>query len=502
MVATTLPPLLAPRTALDGLDEDIERAMADWRVPGLAIAIVRGDEPVYLRGFGVRTPGGEPVDEHTLFGIASITKSFTAAAVGMLVEEGRLTWDEPIARHLPGFALHDPVSTARATLRDALAHRCGLPEFGGDHLSYGSTLERPEVVRRLRHLRPASELRARFGYTNVMYVVAGEAIAHATGAPWERFVAERVMAPLGMRRSTPHRGRPDDANVAMPHAHVDGAVREIPWHGWSDGPAGGITASAAELVPWIRLHLTTGWAGGAASRARPLVGSGVLHEMQAPQTVVRRDWGMEDLFPSTVLLAYGLGWMLHDYRGQRVIEHSGEIDGMRAQLGLLPALGLGVVVLSNLDEGMLTRELMLRVFDRFLGAPADWHAHFLHVARWRPPDDIEMGGGTEAAFTGEHPTTGPMPRPLAEYTGAYDDPFSGTARVVDEDGTLVLVYNPRFTGALEHVSGDAFVVRWRDPYLRSQGRSRLRFTIGRDGRVHGMHVRLLWNRAGFRRSGA
>jgi CubicO group peptidase (beta-lactamase class C family) len=317
---------------LPGLDAYVEAAMRDWQVPGLALAIVRNDSVIYARGYGTtEAGGGSPVDEHTLFAIASTTKAMTAAALGMLVDEGRVAWDDPVTRHLPSFQLGDPWVSRGLTVRDLLTHRAGLAR--SDQLWIAAPFDRAEILRRARHLPTAAGFRSEYGYNNIMYIAAGEVVGAAAGTTWDDFLDERLFGPLGMTRSTSRAATVATRdNVASSHVMVDGRVVPVPRRNYDNiGGAGGVFSSAWDMAQWIRLHL-----GGGAYDGRRLIEAGTVREMHTPHTVIRGDTVSERLFPDTHFRAYGLGWMLQDYRGRKMVYHSGSINWTRTQVGMIP----------------------------------------------------------------------------------------------------------------------------------------------------------------------
>ena len=238
---------------LEGLDAAVEQALQDWQMPGLALAIVKDDAVVLSKGYGVRELGQSvPVDERTVFAIGSVTKAFTAAALGMLVDEGKIGWDDPVTAHLPDFQLYDPYVTREITLRDLLTHRSGLPR--GDLIWIGSDFDRAEILRRVRYLPPRWSFRSHYGYQNILYLAAGQVVAAATGRSWDAFIRERIFAPLGMiDSSTSVTALADAGNVAAPHADVDGQIGPVPYRNIDCiAPAGAINANVVEMTQWIR----------------------------------------------------------------------------------------------------------------------------------------------------------------------------------------------------------------------------------------------------------
>jgi CubicO group peptidase (beta-lactamase class C family) len=366
------------------LDAYVEAAMRDWGVPGLALAVVRGDELLHARGYGVRSlETREPVTTGTLFGLLSPTKTFTAAALGMLVDEGRLSWDDRVVDHVPSFRTHDAERTREIRIRDILSHRTGYPL--AHRLWHGTEHDSAELMRRMDRVRPVAPMRQEFHYSNLMYLVAGEVIEAVSGMSWGDFVEERIFAPLGMERSTTSvRALAGRENVASPHARRVigrfGAVRPIPYLDVDNvAPAGMIHTSAEEAAAWLRLL-----ASGGSFEGRRLISAGSLGEMGRPHVPVAGDdaatggdraWAPLCGYMGSV--SYGLGWFRMEYRGRPLLLHGGGINGQRSAVGLLPEEGAGVVILSNLQDTEIALALLYRVMDMFLEVePRDWSAAY------------------------------------------------------------------------------------------------------------------------------
>ncbi|MGD2135536.1 MAG: serine hydrolase [Gemmatimonadales bacterium] len=472
------PAQVTAQNPLAGLDGYVQDVMRDWEAPGVAVAVVKNDRVVYARGFGVRRVGGsDPVDEHTVFAIASTSKAFTAAALGMLVDAGRLQWDDRVTDHLVGFQLHDPWVTRELTVRDLLSHRSGLPR--GDRLWYLSPFERDEVLRRVRALEPARSFRAAYGYQNIMFTAAGEVVAAVTDTSWGDFVAARIFAPLGMRSSTTTTdGIEQRPNVATPHGKINGHVTPIPWRDWDNlGGAGAINSSVADLAQWMRLQLGEGTYDG-----RRIVSDSVIAEMHTPQTIVPRSDDERELFPESHFAAYGLGWRLMDYRGRMVVRHGGALDGMRTHVLLVPEEGLGVVAVTNVNESSVPQAIVWYVVDRYLDAPAkDWNALFLAEAEeGRARRDSARAHVEAERLAGTSPT-----HALEAFAGTYEHELHGTATVTLEDGALRIAVGPAFQGDMEHWHLNTFRITWRDPYL---GRDFAGFELDRMGRIVAVDV--------------
>ena len=352
----------ASSASLASLDAFIETAMKDWSVPGLGLAVVRDGEVVLARGYGVRAKGKtDAVDADTLFAIGSSSKAFTAACIGLLVDQKKVGWDDPVTKHLPGFELHDAYATRDLTVRDLLTHRSGLAR--ADQLWYGSGFDRAAILERFRHVEPSWGFRARFGYQNIMFLAAGELYAAVAGESWDDCIAKRFFAPLGMARSTTSVDPlPGIENVATPHEEVEGEVVAVPWHDLDNvAPAGSINSSAREMAAWVLLQLGQ----GPKILAEPTVA-----EMHTPQMVIRKEGSWANYFPASTLITYGLGWFVNDYRGEIVVEHGGSIDGMRALVSMIPEKKMGLVVLTNRGGQLLPEVVRYRVYDTLLESAA------------------------------------------------------------------------------------------------------------------------------------
>jgi CubicO group peptidase (beta-lactamase class C family) len=259
LVAVIAQVALAQNGSLNGFDDYVNKALKEWEVPGVAIAIVKGDQVVLAKGYGVRKLGeAAPVDERTLFAIGSSSKAFTAAAVAMLVDEGKVKWDDPVTKYLPGFQMYDPYITRELTVRDLLTHRSGLQR--GDFLWYGTGLDRDEILRHARLLKPTWSLRSTFGYQNIMFLAAGQLVAKVSGKSWDEFIQQRIFAPLAMNSSsTSINALKTAADVATPHAKVDAKVQVIPWRNIDNiAPAGSINSNVVDMAQWVRLQLNQG----------------------------------------------------------------------------------------------------------------------------------------------------------------------------------------------------------------------------------------------------
>ena len=436
-------------------DAYVTRAVREWRIPGLAVAIVKDDSIVFAKGYGVRELGKpERVDAGTRFAIGSTTKAMTAVALAMLVDEGKVRWDDPVIRHLPGFRVDDPYITRELTVRDLLTHRGGLGN--ADQLWSSTDYTTEEIIRRVATIAPAYSLRSRFIYQNVMYAVAGEVVAAASGMSWAEFLRRRIFEPLGMNATEATlaavSGKP---NVATPHAEIRDTIRPITNRS-VDGvaAAGSVWSSVGDMAKWSRFILDSARAGG-----RRLLSPASYREILWPQVIAPTD-----MYPTMTVVrphffTYGLGWFLHDYAGQAVAMHTGSIDGMSALIGLLPDRKVGVYVLANLDHAELRHALMYRVFDMYAGNPArDWSAelHKLYGA-------LEAQARAAQRQQEQRRALDTKPSvPLDRYAGTFAHPTYGNAVVTLRDGALHFSFSRGRSGPLSHWQYDTFQARWAD----------------------------------------
>jgi CubicO group peptidase (beta-lactamase class C family) len=466
-------PLPVDAAAIDTLAKDALRA---WQVPGLAIGIVRDDQVIYLKGFGLRELGKpEPVTPDTLFPIASCTKAFTTTAMAMLADEGKMAWDDPVRKHVPYFHLSDPIADAAVTLRDLVSHRTGVG--GNDLLWYRAPWDRRETIRRLALVKQHAPFRSTYMYQTTMFTVAGCAVEAAAGVPWDQFIQKRIFDPLRMKRAnfTTAAAR-KDSDHASPHGKdALGNVAVVPWYEVAaPEPAGSINACARDLCQWLRLNLAQGRFEG-----KQLISAKNLHETQTPQTIIRREGLARDMNPETVQLSYGMGWFIQDYHGHLQVSHAGAIDGFRAQITLLPDDHLGIVLLNNLHFTAMNLALSNQIVDLLLGLPGrDWNGY---IAAQVAKDQAATAAALREREARRRPDLKPS-HELADYAGTYEDPAYGALKVSLEDGGLVWKWN-WLAGSLEHYEADTFTLR--NHFL---GQPLVTFTHGDNGAVTGIKV--------------
>ncbi len=464
----------------------VEQVRRTFEVPGMAVAIVKDGRVVLAKGYGVKKLGASgAVTPRTRFGIASNTKAFTATALGMLVEEGRIEWDAPVVRYLPDFAMYDPWVTREITVRDLLVHRSGLGLGAGDLMWWPtSTLDRKEIVRRIRFIRPATSFRTAYAYDNVLYSVAGELIERVSGQTWEDFMTKRILQRVGMTQSNVSHSDMSGADVATTHARVEGVVRAVaPFLGDNTNPAGGINSTAEDMAKWMIVQLDSGRLGD-GSRLFTGRTTRQLWEMVTPippgpppasMPWLRRNFN-----------GYALGFGIRDYQGYKLLSHTGGLPGYLSLVMMVPDLRLGVAVLTNQESGGAFNSIGLRVVDHYMGAPRrDYPALYraIEAASEREAHEVEA-----KAATGRDSATGPS-LPLARYAGTYSDPWYGDVSVAHEGSRLVMRFShtPSLVGDLVHWQHDTFVVRWRERELRAD--AYVTFALTPDGEVERARMR-------------
>lgn len=461
------------------LDAYVAKAVKDWNVAGFAIAVVHRGQVVFAKGYGLRdVTRREPVDTQTIFAIASTTKAMTAAALAMLVDEGKLRWDDPVIQHLPGFQMADPYATREVTVRDLLTHRAGLPN--ADYLWTAGDNSRDEVVRRVRFIQPSYSLRAGYTYHNVMYTVAGEVVEAVSGMSWDDFVQKRIFEPLGMTRSVPTlEAASTRDNRAEPHWAAGDTLRVIR-NSLADGigPAGSVWSSVADMAKWVRFLLDSGRVNG-----RPLLRAQTWAELFRPQHIMPGGGQGSPIQRLTRphFRTYGLGWFQQDYQGRQVDFHTGSLNGMIAMNGLIREEGLGVYMLGNTDHAEVRHALMFKVFDLWLGlGNRDWSGELLALYKADEARQAAQGARGPQRVEGTRPTL-----ELERYTGTFVDSLYGTVRITMEEGALRLHRSAHQVGVLEHWQYDTFRVRWDDWW---RGRSSITFLVGANGSADRLEV--------------
>lgn len=474
-------PALPPGARPQDIDQLAARILQTFAVPGMAVAIVKDGKVLFAKGYGVRAVGKpEKVDADTLFGIGSNTKAFTVAALSILVDEGKLHWDDKVTDLLPGFRLYDPYVTRELTVRDLLSHRSGLGLGSGDLMLFPpSDFTRAEIIHNLRFLPPASSFRSKYAYDNLLYIVAGDLIPKLTGISWEEFVQTKILDRLGTRCAATLTLAAGNADVAAPHVVIGETLTEVPPDpSTAYDPAGSIQCNANGMAAWANLQLADGhFADGSA-----LFSAARHKEMWTPQTIVPVSDGPGPIL--TRFRNYGLGWFLEDYDGVERVTHTGGLIGMVSYVSLLPEQHVGLIVLTNQQSGGAMSAMMQTLLDAFLQQPPhDW------VAVWQKRTDEQTKKGDAADHEADaaiQAAGGHASLPLDAYLGVYHDLWRGDATVTRRGDKLRLTFSrtKEMQGDLQPMKGNVFAVRWEDHSLKAD--ALVNFRTGMDGAVSGM----------------
>ncbi len=464
---------------LDGLEDFIERGMSDWGIPGMGVSIVKDDEIVYAEGFGVKKLGeNDPVDEHTLFGIASVTKGMVSTAMGILVEEGKLGWNDRVRDHLEWFELSDQWVSDNVTIRDLLSHQVGIGRMTGNRIIFMPHRDPRTIMEHIKHQPFEATFRSRSVYSNVMYMVAGMIIEEASGMSWDLFLEERVLRPTGMTRSNASFTKlQGSSNVAWPHQEIEGRVQTIPRRSFDNvGPAGAVNASAYEAAKWMKLNL--GDAG--EYKGERIIDERIINQVLQPQQAR----SLRDPYRDQ-LTSYALGWGLNHYEGYRTVQHSGAIDGMNTTLVLVPELELGIFITANLFNNFRSA-FVNHVMDIFMGIEReiDWHEYYYERHLKSKEAALERRNEVDNSRV---PDTRPS-LPLEEYTGSYFDKVYDDLEVkIGSDGNLELHFwgDGESIADLEHWHFDTFRATWRNPAMREKF---VTFDLDQYGKVKRLNV--------------
>jgi CubicO group peptidase (beta-lactamase class C family) len=475
------PSLVAQSAPPADLDSYVARVMKTFDVPGLSVAIVKDGKVVIAKGYGVKKLGeAAPVDENTLFGIGSNTKAFTSAALATLVDERKISWDDKVFERLPGFQMYDPYVSHEMTIRDLLTHRSGMGLGEGDLLFWPhTTFTREDIIYRLRFMKPASSFRSKFAYDNLLYMTAGQIVPVVTGKTWEQYIHEKILRPLGMSTTNLSNAdfKPGD-DYAWPHSKVDGKLQVIGFVNLDNaGPAGSINSSAAEMAKWVMLQLNHGKIQGRDDR---IFSEARSREMWTSQTILPIGDGPSSLAATRPkFAAYGLGWFLHDYHGRKLVGHTGGVAGFVSLVHMVPEENLGIIVLTNAEEGGAFDSILYHVLDSYFGLPpTDWIAAYKAAddQGQKEADDILKNQGTARAADSKPSLL------LEKFAGVYNDPWYGPATIRIDSGKLIfsMDHTPAAVADLQHWQYDTFKAHWRERTIED---AFLTFTLTPDGKI-------------------
>jgi CubicO group peptidase (beta-lactamase class C family) len=463
------------------LDTYVASSMKTFDVPGMAVAIVKDGKIIVAKGYGVRKLGEPtPVDEFTMFGIGSNTKAFTTAALATLVDEGKLSWDDPVYQRLPGFVMYDPYVSHEMTIRDLLTHRSGMGLGEGDLLFWPhSTYTREEVIYKLRFMKPSSSFRSHYAYDNLLYMTAGQIIPAVTGVSWDDYIRQRIFTPLGMNHSNVSNAaiKPED-NVAFPHSRMEDKLQVIHFEVLDNaGPAGAINSCAADMAKWVQLQLNR---GKFTDRDGRLFGEERSREMWSPQTILPVGDPPAPLAGLKANFAdYALGWGLRDYHGRKLVGHTGGVAGFVSRVMLVPEENLGVVVLTNAEEDGAFDSVLYHVLDYYFHLPpTDWISAYKAVEEKQEKDAAESMKKAETARAADSKPS----LPIEKYASVYNDAWYGPITIRIDGGHLVITFDhtPSMIGDLQHWQHDTFKAHWRDRTIED---AFVTFALNPDGTI-------------------
>ncbi|ALW85598.1 serine hydrolase [Hymenobacter sedentarius] len=475
------------------VDATVARTLKAFDVPGIAVAVVKDGQVVMAKGYGVSSLATKaPMDANTLFGIASNTKAFTAAALGLLVEEGKLNWNDNVTDYIPEFKMYDPYVTAEFTVRDLLTHRSGMGLGAGDLMFFPDSTDFTikDVIHNLRYFKPVSSFRSKYDYDNNLYLVAGEVVARVSGKSWAEFVEARFLKPLGMNRTAPGFARlPDPTNVIDGHGPVDGRVQVVRRSlGTVDWACGGMYSSVNDLSKWAMMLL--GGPGAPPSLLKPQT----QWQLWSPQTILPVGPVPAAYVPfsyNTHFSAYGLGWFLRDVRGYKEVSHTGGQVGMVTKMTLLPELHLGIIVLTNQESGAAFTAITNTIEDHYLGMTGLDRVKF-------------MADLTAASKSGDDKTTTEVWKQVATaqkaaskrpdfkaFVGRYHDAWLGDVNIYAQGPQLWLKAqrSPRLVGQLMPYRGSTYVVRWKERSFNADAFAA--FALDEKGQATGLKMKAI-----------
>ncbi len=469
------------------IDELVEKTLKSFNVPGIAVAIVKDGKVIHAKGYGVKSIlTNEKTDANTLFGIASNSKAFTTAALAMLVDEGKIKWDDKVIQYIPEFKMYNSFVTAEFTIRDLLTHRSGLGLGAGDLMIWpdGSDFKPKDIIDNLQYLKPVSSFRTKYDYDNLLYIVAGEVIAKVSGKSWCDFIEERIMSPLEMNQSAASFLRlKDTTNIIAPHVPTDGKLKVISrYKNQSFDAAAGIYSSVNDLSKWMIMHLEKGKYG---SENKQLFSEKEQNEM----------WQLQTIIPTTTRApynthfnGYGLGWFLSDIKGFKQISHTGGLEGIVTQVTLFPELNLGIVVLTNQQSGAAFSAITNTIKDSYLNIP---YQDYVELYSKREKTNVsEADQSTDAVWkkVAEN-KKGKQKIDPKKYIGLYTDNWFGKITISDKKGKLYFnsERSPQLAGEIFFYEDATFVVKWNNRSFNAD--AFLFFELDENGKINALKMK-------------
>lgn len=450
-------------TIIAEIEKIISEVQSRFQVPAIAIAIIGKDQVEYARGFGtISNQNNQAINEHTLFALASISKSTASAGLAILVDEGKLSWTDPVRKYLPDFSLYDPYVDREIQVRDLLIHNSGLPEVSGGTIWYDSKYNRKEVVQRLHYLKPSDSFRSAYAYQNITYLVAGEVIEAISGKIWDDFIHERIFVPLGMTRTTTKLADQEKLqNYALPHAWINGKIQTIPYRNHENvGAAAAVNSSVWDWAQYVQMFLNSG-----EYKGNVIITPDRIKEIWSPQTCIPINSIPTVLQKITYIYdAYGMGWFIRDYCKYQTITHSGGVDGMRTKMAILPEKNLGFVIFTNIEPGYALSALYYSILDLLLGLDqTPWPSIYETLQTEYFEKQAEKRN--ERVKARQQNTTPSLD--LEGYCGEYLDPKTGIIEISLTHHQLRLSFQQSncFHANLTHWHEDTFAIQWDEAYI-------------------------------------
>jgi CubicO group peptidase (beta-lactamase class C family) len=468
------------------IDKLAEQTLKVFNVPGIAVAVIKDDQVIHMKGYGVSSIAtGKKTDANTLFAIASNSKAFTSAALGILVDEGKLKWETKVTDIIPEFRLYNSYVTEDFNIKDLLTHRSGMGLGAGDLMLWpdSSSFTKEEIIHNLRYLKQTSSFRTKYDYDNLLYLVAGEVVNRVSGQSWEEFVEERIMKPLGMTGSAAsyHRVR-DRSNLMDAHIPVEGVLQVVPMYQSSLFNSGaGVISSVADMSKWVMMHINRG--GYGENNGKQLIKEATQREMWTPQTIipVRNPGPYRSHFS-----AYGLGWGLTDVAGYLQASHTGGLGGVVTQVTIIPELKLGIIVFTNQQEGAAFTAITNTIKDGYLGVKGnDWIKTLSENVERNRKEAKRITDEVWAKVEAQRSKSGSQVDP-AVYTGTYTDNWFGDIVISEAGGKLRFrsVKSPQLRGDMLFYTGNTFIVRWDDRSMDADAYAV--FALDREGKAESL----------------
>ena len=478
-----------PPFVKDSLDNYVNKALADWKIPGVAVCIVKNGKVVVMKGYGVKELGtNDNVDENTLFMIGSNSKAFTATAIALLDAEKKLSLDDKVQKWLPDFRLYDPWVAKEANIRDLLCHRLGFETFQGDFMYFDSDLTTAEVREKMGKLKPMYSFRSKWGYTNSAFMIAGEIIPKVTGQSWADFVTERIFKPLGMNNSLAlSKDIKTAGNKCSAHTVADGVLKKIPYGNIDNlAPAGSISSSVKDMSKWVIMQLNNGKLDARpddpVGRGKEIIPASAIAQTRTPHSILGNGGHM---FNKAHFALYGLGWLLQEYAGRKVVEHTGGVNGFVTSVCLVPEEKLGIIVFTNTDANGFFEALRNEIEDAYLGLP--YRNYSKVYLGFQKADEAE----NEKVMKLIRDTVAMNLKtdlPLTAYAGEYRHDVYGNMNIKIEDGKLIMRFEHHKGrwGTLEPLGGNRFFCTYSEALY---GKKRLQFTV-ENKKVRSLTVRV------------